>query len=78
MGGFAFRTTPKAEGFKYVRESPNLVPSRIGLNFMIDPSIGALPYLADDDIRNMGKTDALNKCIVCFQAFFIIIQSIAR
>jgi hypothetical protein len=78
MGGFAFRTTAKEKEPEYIRDSPNLVLSRIGLNFMIDQDVGALPYLAEDDIRDMGKADALTKCIVCFQAFFIIVQSIAR
>ena len=77
MGGYVFETTSEDE-IEFVTGSPKLVLTRIGLNYMIEHSLGRLPILSADDIKDLGKADSLAKGLVCFQATFIIVQSIGR
>ena len=77
MGGYAFETTSENEK-EFVTGSPKLVLTRIGLNYMIEHGVGRLPVLSAGDIKDLGKADSVAKGLVCFQATFIVAQSIAR
>ena len=78
MGGFVFETTPSKGREEFVVDSPKLVLTRIGLNYMIEQELGVLPALEVEDIKDLGKADSLAKGLVCFQATFIVVQNIAR
>ena len=78
MGGFVLETAPRHDHGELLKKSPRLVLTRIGLNYMIEHQLGTLPEIDAQNIKDMGTADSLAKLLVCFQATWMIVQSISR
>ncbi|KAK6541795.1 hypothetical protein TWF694_007575 [Orbilia ellipsospora] len=71
MGGIAVQT--RASTFN---GAPRITLSAEGVRLL--SFLGMLPHTDNEEIHDKSKGDWLAKSLVCFQAFYIIIQAIAR
>jgi len=74
MGGFQITVTQKE--YEWVLEAPKRILTPKGIVFFAKH--GLLPDLPSKRLKERGKADQLAKTLVCAQAIWMVIQTIAR